>query len=144
VAPSSSNKATNDVGGYGENYPYLGYYQYPGTGTQFKQTINGVSYFFDEPVKLTTITDPPDTILNSDSLDPLYSDVGTVADIDYYGYSYAPSFINGHLPGHTYTRHDNVGDNYAWADGHVQFMKWNYALNGGMNNQSNWWWMIPK
>lgn len=127
IASTTSDPNTNGIGGYGHNYPYLGYYDHyviPKYGRQ----------------KLTHITKPSETILNSDTLDPM---PGDTAPIEYYGYSYAPSTISIHLPAnHTYTRHGN-GDNYSWADGHAEFMSWKSATNG-LNGQVDYYWMIDK
>ena len=82
-------------GGYGHNYPYLGYY-------------DGYSAPYGRQ-KLTAITKPTETVFNSDTLDPLPSDAGT-AHIETFGYSYAPSYTS-YIGNHTYVRHGN-GVNY--------------------------------
>jgi prepilin-type N-terminal cleavage/methylation domain-containing protein/prepilin-type processing-associated H-X9-DG protein len=124
--------AANDTnvlafGGYGHNFPYLGYYD----------TYPIVKY---RRQKLSTITKPSVTIFNSDALDPVPSDAGQT--LEFFGYSYAISQISGHLPNHTYTRHGS-GDNYAWADGHVTSVPWT-QISVGMNGQVDWYWMITK
>lgn len=126
IASATSDPNTNGIGGYGHNYPYLGYYEGyvpPKYGRK----------------KLSQITQPSDTIFNSDTLDPL---PGDTAIVEFYGFSYAPNSIAVHLANHTYTRHGK-GDNYSWADGHVQFMSWTQASTG-QNGQPDWYWMVAK
>lgn len=126
IAVTSSDPNTNGIGGYGHNYPYLGYYDgYPIPKYARK--------------KLTQIRQPSDTIFNSDTLEP---QPGDTALLEYYGYSYAPGSIPNYLPNHTYTRHGK-GDNYSWADGHAQFMSWEQASKG-QNSQTDWYWMVTK
>jgi prepilin-type N-terminal cleavage/methylation domain-containing protein/prepilin-type processing-associated H-X9-DG protein len=98
-------------GGYGHNYYYLGYYDGDTT--------------YSTRQKISAVTKPADTIMNSDGLDPLPSDGGSV-HIEAFGYSYPPSQISLIVPipvGRGYTRHA-LGANYAWADGHAQYYKW--------------------
>lgn len=125
IALTTSDQNTNGIGGYGHNYPYLGYWDgYPSYGR----------------MKLGLITKPTETIFNSDTLEPL---PGDSVIIEFYGYSYAPSYISRVLSSaHTYTRHGK-GDNYSWADGHVQYMPWRQASNG-QNNQVDWYWIVKK
>jgi len=125
IASTTSDPNTNGIGGYGHNYPYLGYYD--GYIPKYARK------------KFSQITQPSDTIFNSDTLDPL---PGDAAIIEYYGFSYAPDSIAIHLPNHTYTRHGK-GDNYSWADGHAQFMSWALA-SVGQNGQADWFWMVTK
>ena len=126
LADAQHDSNTNAFGGYGNNYPYGGYYfgNLPAPYNQKKQS---------------QILDPADTTLNSDALDPM---LGDDEDIEFFGFSYAISYIASHLPNHTYTRHNN-GDNFAFADGHVGYMSWLQASNG-MNGQEDWYWIIPK
>jgi prepilin-type N-terminal cleavage/methylation domain-containing protein/prepilin-type processing-associated H-X9-DG protein len=126
IAVKTSDPNTNGIGGYGHNYPYLGYYDgYPIPKYARK--------------KLTQVAKPSDTVFNSDTLDPL---PGDTAILEYYGYSYAPASIPIYLPNHTYTRHGK-GGNYAWGDGHVQFMPWANAAVG-QDGQPDWYWMVTK
>jgi len=126
IAAKTSDTNTSGIGGYGHNYPYLGYYDgYPIPKYARK--------------KLAQITQPSDTIFNSDTLDP---QTGDTAILEYYGYSYAPGSIPNYLPNHTYTRHSK-GDNYSWADGHAKFMSWSQA-SAGQNGQVDWFWMVTK
>jgi prepilin-type processing-associated H-X9-DG protein len=124
--PLKTARNPNGIGGYGHNYPYLGYY-------------DGYPILKYGRKKLATITQPSDTVFNSDTLDP---QPGDTVIIEFYGYSYAPASIGTHLPNHTYTRHGK-GDNYSWADGHAQFMSWVQATNG-LNGQTDWFWMVTK
>jgi prepilin-type processing-associated H-X9-DG protein len=114
-------------GGYGHNYPYLGYFE-------------GYYLLKYGRQKLSHITKPTETIFNSDTLDPMSGD--NSVQIEFFGYSYAISTISGHLYNHTYTRHGK-GDNYAWADGHVEYMSWAKA-SVGQNDQVDWYWMVTK
>lgn len=127
IASTSTDPNTNGIGGYGHNYPYLGYYEHyviPKYGRQ----------------KLSNVKKPSETIMNSDTLDPL---PGDTAAIEFYGYSYAPSTISSHLSSnHTYTRHGS-GDNYSWGDGHAQFMTWT-DVSKGQNGQIDYYWQINK
>jgi prepilin-type N-terminal cleavage/methylation domain-containing protein/prepilin-type processing-associated H-X9-DG protein len=125
MAAATTDPYTNAIGGYGHNYPYLGYYDgYPAPyGRQ----------------KITTIKKPTDTIFNNDTLDPKTGDHQV---IEFFGYSYAPSQIPNFLPNHTYTRHGK-GDNYSWADGHAAYMSWEQA-SGNQNGQKDMWWMVTK
>jgi prepilin-type N-terminal cleavage/methylation domain-containing protein/prepilin-type processing-associated H-X9-DG protein len=125
IASTTSDPNTNGIGGYGHNYPYLGYY-------------DGYIPAYSRK-KLTAIMKPSDTIFNSDTLDPLPGDTEI---IEFFGYSYATSYIAGRLPNHTYTRHGK-GDNYSWADGHLQFMSW-VQTSAGQNGQLDWYWMVTK
>jgi prepilin-type N-terminal cleavage/methylation domain-containing protein/prepilin-type processing-associated H-X9-DG protein len=113
-------------GGYGHNFPYLGYYETYVLPTQRRQ-------------KLSWISNPTDTIFNSDTMDPR---AGDTAVIEYFGFSYATSKIDSHLPGHTYTRHGK-GDNYAWADGHVEFKSWK-EVSGGQGEDVDYYWRVKK
>lgn len=124
-ASTADDPNTNGIGGYGHNYPYLGYYDgYPKYGR----------------VKLATVKNPTDTIMNSDTMDPL---PGDNVPIEFYGYSYAPTTISIHLTSaHGYTRHGK-GDNYAWADGHVQLMNW-VTAEAGLNDEIDWFWIVSK
>jgi prepilin-type N-terminal cleavage/methylation domain-containing protein/prepilin-type processing-associated H-X9-DG protein len=126
IATYSTDPNTNGIGGYGHNYPYLGYYEGYIPATYARK-------------KITVITKPTDTIFNSDTLDPLPSDRSV---IEFYGYSYATSYAKNTLPNHIYTRHGK-GDNYSWADGHVQFMSWT-QVSAGQNGQVDWYWMVTK
>jgi prepilin-type N-terminal cleavage/methylation domain-containing protein/prepilin-type processing-associated H-X9-DG protein len=128
MADSQHDPNTNAFGGYGNNYPYLGYYWSP---TPLPPPYN--------QKKQSEVAKPADTVYNSDTADPK---AGDTEIIEFYGYSYAPSYLAGRLPGYTYTRHGK-GNNYAWGDGHVAFMSWQQATNG-MNGQQNYYWMIPK
>jgi len=125
IASTANDTNTSGIGVYGHNYPYLGYYNgYPTFGR----------------VKLGQVTKPSDTVMNNDTLDPL---PGDASPIEFYGYSYSPTTISIHLSTlHTYTRHGK-GDNYAWADGHVQLMNWATA-EAGLNGYVDWYWMISK
>jgi prepilin-type N-terminal cleavage/methylation domain-containing protein len=114
-------------GGYGANYYYLGYYA-GAVLAKFKQQ------------KLSAIRRPSITILNGDALDPKSGDQGVT--LEYFGFSYPMSQIPGHLPNHTYTRH-GVGDNFAWADGHVAMMSW-LQLSRGQNGEQDYFWMLTK
>jgi prepilin-type N-terminal cleavage/methylation domain-containing protein len=112
-AGRTTDSNTNGIGGYGHNYPYLGYIDpdvaTPSEGRQ----------------KVSAITIPSKTIYNSDTLDPK---AGDNAIVEFYGYSYAPSVISGFLPNDTYTRH-GTGDNFGWGDGHAQFVVWKQVTN---------------
>jgi prepilin-type N-terminal cleavage/methylation domain-containing protein/prepilin-type processing-associated H-X9-DG protein len=125
MAAATTDPYTNAIGGYGHNYPYLGYY-------------DGYLAPYGRQ-KIATIKKPTDTIFNNDTLDPKTGDREV---IEFFGYSYAPSQIPNFLPNHTYTRHGK-GDNYSWADGHVQFMTWLQASKG-QNGQMDWYWMVSK
>jgi prepilin-type processing-associated H-X9-DG protein len=126
IAAQTSDTNTSGIGGYGHNYPYLGYYEgYP------------IPKYARQ--KLALITQPSETIFNSDALDP---QPGDTAILEYYGYSYAPSYISNFLPNHTYNRHGK-GDNYSWADGHAKFMTWLEASTG-QNGQVDWYWIVAK
>lgn len=114
-------------GGYGANYYYLGYY-YGAILPRFKQQ------------KLSSVRNASVTTLNSDALDAKDGDQNQT--LEYFGFSYPISQIQGHLPGHTYTRHGS-GDNFAWADGHVSFMNWD-RLSVGLNGQQDYYWMLTK
>ena len=131
LADAQSDPNTNSIGGYGNNYFYGGYY------FDIPNTPADAPYM---QKKQAQIMDPTETTLNSDTLDPAPGDSGVT--IEFFGYSYTISQIPSHLPNHTYTRH-GTGDNFAWADGHVSFMKWLTASNG-LNGQEDWYWMIPK
>ena len=116
-------------GGYGHNYYYLGYYV--GAGGSFERQ------------KLNDITKPTDTILNSDTFDPLPSDAGT-ARIEDFGYSYPPSRIPVMLPnppGRGYLRHGR-GANYSWADGHAKFYQWQTMTPNA--SDKDWYWEKTK
>lgn len=126
LADFQHDSNTNAFGGYGNNFPYGGYY------------LGNIAAPYEQK-RQNQITDPVETIFNSDALDP---EPGDSEVIEYFGYSYAPSQIAGHVPYHTFTRHGK-GDNYAWADGHVAYMSWLQASNG-LNGQEDWYWMIPK
>ena len=125
IASKTTDPNTNGIGGYGHNYPFLGYY-------------DGYMEPFGRQ-KLSDVIRPSDTVFNSDTLDPLPSDT---ADLEYYGYSYAISYIPEHLPGHAYTRHSK-GDNYSWGDGHAQYMLWLQASKGQGTNE-DWYWALTK
>ncbi len=145
VASTSTDQDTNAIGGYGGNFPYLGYYDYNQNGGiqafGYTSPYTGIRVTCGR-IKTSAIQDAPDTILNSDGLDPQPGDSGKV--IEYYGYSYCPSYIGvRNLAGHTYTRHDSTGDNYGWADGHVSFMKWTTAL-AGRDGDEDWYWLLAK
>ena len=126
IASYTSDPYTNGIGGYGHNYPYLGYYAHYPIRAYRRQ-------------KLSDINLPTETIFNSDTLDPLPGDHEI---IEFFGYSYAPSYIPGRLPNHTYTRHGD-GDNYAWADGHVEFMSWR-QVSAGKDGKEDWYWLVKK
>jgi prepilin-type N-terminal cleavage/methylation domain-containing protein/prepilin-type processing-associated H-X9-DG protein len=109
-------------GGYGHNYDYLGYFQGDTT--------------YSDRQKITAIVKPAETIWNSDTLDPLSSDVGV--HIELFGYSYPPSQLFGLAPaGRGYTRH-SLGANYSWADGHAQYYKW--VNMKSRPNDVDWYW----
>ena len=128
IAKTTTDPNTNGIGGYGHNWAYLGYYDPYGNG--------------DGRQKITSITKPADTIFNSDTLDPLTTDAGDGYIVEFYGYSYPASQVPSYMPHHTYTRHGK-GDNYAWADGHVQYMAW-LKVSKGMGNQIDWYWYKVK
>jgi prepilin-type N-terminal cleavage/methylation domain-containing protein/prepilin-type processing-associated H-X9-DG protein len=117
-------------GGYGHNYCYLGYYD--GATVAY-----GASF---DRQKVSAISKITETILNSDTLDPLPSDDGT-AILEFFGYSYPPAEITGILPGRGYTRH-NLGANYSWADGHANFYKW--KLMTPNTSDLDWYWQKIK
>jgi len=128
IAKYTSDPNTNGIGGYGHNYPYLGYYDgdvgaFPNVNRQ----------------KQAAIKQAADTVFNSDALDPSPSDN---VPIEFYGYSYAPVEIPTTLRNRTYERHSK-GDVYAWADGHVQYMSWLVASQG-RPGQVDWYWMLAK
>jgi prepilin-type N-terminal cleavage/methylation domain-containing protein/prepilin-type processing-associated H-X9-DG protein len=125
MAAVTTDPYTNAIGGYGHNYPYLGYY-------------DGYSAPYGRQ-KISAIKKPVETIFNNDALDPKPGDHPV---IEFFAYSYAISQIHNYLPNHTYTRHGK-GDNYSWADGHVAYMTWLQA-SGGQNGQMDWWWMVTK
>ena len=124
LAGLSTDDNTNGIGGYGHNYPYMGYYE---------------GYTAYPRVKLSDVTLPAETIFNSDTLDPVATDPGI---LEFYGYSYAASLIPSFLPGHSYTRH-GTGDNYAWADGHALFTAWN-VVSISVNGEPSWYWLVTK
>lgn len=130
IADWQNDSNTNGIGGYGNNYPYLGYYLHnPPLPAPYNQKL------------LSQVRRPVETVFNSDTADPKPGDTGN--PIEYFGFSYAPSYLAQHLVGnYTYTRHGK-GNNYAWGDGHVQFFSWTQILAGD-SGQSNWYWMIPK
>ena len=130
IALYATDPNTNGIGGYGHNYPYMGYYD-----GDTNPKIYGRQ-------KLSHITRPTETIFNNDTMDPLPTDKSTHPSVEFFGYSYAPVQIPSYLPGHTYTRHGK-GDNYVWADGHVQSMTWVQA-NAGAYGQKDWFWMVTK
>jgi prepilin-type N-terminal cleavage/methylation domain-containing protein/prepilin-type processing-associated H-X9-DG protein len=129
LANASHDTNVLAFGGYGHNFPYLGYTE---------------NYFIQQyrRQKLAAVRRPSLTVFNSDALDPTPADGG--ATLEYFGYSYAPSKIDAHLPvaTHTYTRH-GTRDNYAWGDGHVAFMSWPQAF-AGRDGQQDWYWMLVK
>jgi prepilin-type N-terminal cleavage/methylation domain-containing protein/prepilin-type processing-associated H-X9-DG protein len=137
IAGISPDMNALSFGGYGHNYFYLGYYEgaeqvpppygYPTWGRQ----------------KLSSITKPTETVINSDSIDPvLPADSGW--GIDQFGFSDPPShwWLGGTKYSHTYTRHGK-GINYAWADGHVQLGAWALTIKNPNGNQ-DWYWMKEK
>jgi prepilin-type N-terminal cleavage/methylation domain-containing protein/prepilin-type processing-associated H-X9-DG protein len=109
-------------GGYGHNWQYLGY---------LDAVVGGVSY--NDRIKLSTVTKPTDTVMNSDALDPLASDGGS--GLELFGYCYAPFYLQGRTPARTFTRHGN-GVNYAWGDGHVAMTSWR-IMSAGMGAAGN-------
>ena len=113
-------------GGYGHNYYYLGYYD-GAAGSLNRQ-------------KITAISQPTETLLNNDTFDPLSSDAGT-AIIERFGYSYPPTQISLYIPGRGYTRHSQ-GANYAWADGHAKYHKWNAMIPYALDR--DWYWKKTK
>jgi prepilin-type processing-associated H-X9-DG protein len=129
IAGYNTDKNTNGIGGYGHNYPYLGYYD------GYIPKVYGRQ-------KISHVNKPIETIFNNDTLDPLPTDKNIHPTVEFFGYSYAPSYVPSFLPNHTYTRHGK-GDNYAWADGHVQSMTWVQA-NAGAYGQKDWFWMVSK
>jgi prepilin-type N-terminal cleavage/methylation domain-containing protein/prepilin-type processing-associated H-X9-DG protein len=137
IAGISSDMNAFSFGGYGHNFYYLGYFEgaenvpppygYPTWGRQ----------------KLSSISKPTETVLNSDSIDPvLPQDSGW--GIDQFGFSDPPShwWLGGSKYSHTYVRHGK-GINYAWADGHVQFGAWLLMIKNPYANQ-DWYWMKTK
>jgi prepilin-type N-terminal cleavage/methylation domain-containing protein/prepilin-type processing-associated H-X9-DG protein len=128
IADTQNDTNVNAFGGYGNNYPYLGYY--------IRTPTLPAPY---NPKNQSQILKPSETVFNSDTVDPKPGDNEI---IEYYGYSYAPTYLQQLLPGYTYTRHGS-GDNYAWGDGHVSFMSWQ-QISAGQNGQANYYWMIPK
>lgn len=130
VADAQHDSNTNGIGGYGNNYPYLGYYL---SATPLPAPYN--------QKKLSQVLQPSVTVFNSDTTDPHAGDTGN--PVEFYAYSYSPQELAKHLiGGYTYTRHGN-GGNYAWGDGHVQFMTWQQASTG-LGGNTNWYWLIPK
>ncbi|MGH7976742.1 MAG: prepilin-type N-terminal cleavage/methylation domain-containing protein [Limisphaerales bacterium] len=128
IADASNDTNINAFGGYGNNYPYLGYYLHtPPLPAPYNQKNQ------------SQIIQPSETVFNSDALDP---QIGDSEPIEFFGYSYTISQISTHLLNHTYTRHGK-GGNYAWGDGHVSFMSW-MQVSAGQNGQQDWYWMIPK
>jgi len=127
-ASLSTDSNTNGIGGYGHNYPYLGYYD---------------GYTTPNPpygrLKLTDVPHPSATIFNSDTLDPV---AGDAAVLEFYGYSYSPSYISRFLPNDSYRRH-GTGDNFSWGDGHAAFMQWAQA-SIGLNNSVDYYWIVTK
>jgi len=125
-AKTTTDSDTNGIGGYGHNYPYMGYYD---------------GYTLDNfgRQRFTSITMPSETIFNSDTLDPI---AGDDVAIEFYGYSYAPSYIAAKLPNDSYTRHGK-GDNFSWADGHAGVTPWQQVTNG-QNGQVDYFWMLAK
>jgi prepilin-type N-terminal cleavage/methylation domain-containing protein/prepilin-type processing-associated H-X9-DG protein len=128
IAQYTSDPNTNGIGGYGANYPYLGYYDgdvgaFPNVNRQ----------------KQSAVTKPSDTIFNSDGLDPSPSDKVV---IEFYGYSYAPDEIPTNLKNRTYERHGK-GSVYSWGDGHAQYAAW-LSVNKGRYNELDWFWMLAK
>ena len=111
-------------GGYGHNYPYLGYYE-------------GYTAPYGRQ-KFAAITRPTETIFNSDTVDPLPTDKGVM--LERFGYSYSMISLNGTT--YTYTRHGQ-GDNYALADGHVQLLKWK-DVSVGQNGDKDYYWRLKK
>lgn len=132
LGQAQDDRNTNAFGGYGNSFPYGGYY--------FNIPVSEAPY---NQKKQNQVMDPSETTLNSDSADPKPGD-STV--IEFYGYSYDIQWLEtifGTGPYlHPYVRHGK-GDNYEWADGHVAYMRWQQASNG-LNGQQNWYWMIPK
>ena len=129
MAADTTDSYTNAIGGYGHNYPYLGYYD------GYKDP-SGANYGRQ---KISAVRKPVETIFNNDALDPKPGDHDV---LEFYAYSYAISEIPNYLPNHTYTRHGK-GDNYSWADGHVAFMSWLQA-SGNQIAQKDWWWQVAK
>ena len=128
IAFSQDDPNTNAFGGYGGNYPYGGYY--------FSTALSAVA----SQKRQNQLMDPTETILNSDTLDPQPGDSDIT--LEFFGYSYTFSQIAGHVPNHTYNRH-GIGDNFAWADGHVSYMSSRIVTNG-LNGAVDWYWSIPK
>jgi prepilin-type N-terminal cleavage/methylation domain-containing protein/prepilin-type processing-associated H-X9-DG protein len=128
IAVLTSDPNTNGIGGYGHNYPYLGYYDgdtgaFPNVNRQ----------------KQSAIKKPTDTVFNGDALDPSPGDHQV---LEFYGYSYAPAEIPTTVKNQTYERHGK-GSVYAWADGHVQYMPW-AIMGAGRYNEKDWFWMLAK
>ena len=127
IAKTGTDPNTNGIGGYGHNWAYLGYYE---------------NYPSDGRMKSTQLVKPADTIFNSDTLDPLVTDINDGYIVEFFGYSYPASQIPNYMPRHTYTRHGK-GDNFVWGDGHVQSMPW-LTVSKGMGTQIDWYWMVKK
>ncbi len=130
VAATTSDPNTNGIGGYGHSYPFLGYYD----GYTFSNNVYNRQ-------KMTSITKPADTIFNSDALDRFRQTVRLSNNTVILN---ATSFAKTTFPNRPtyYTRHGK-GDNYAWGDGHVQFMPW-LQVSAGRDGLVNWYWMIKK
>jgi prepilin-type N-terminal cleavage/methylation domain-containing protein/prepilin-type processing-associated H-X9-DG protein len=137
IAGISPDMNALSFGGYGHNFFYLGYYD----------GAENIPPPYGHPIwgrqKLGSITKPTETVINSDSIDPVMpQDSGW--GIDQFGFSDPPSHwqIGATKYSHTYIRHGK-GINYAWADGHVQFGAWLRMINNSNGNQ-DWYWMKTK
>lgn len=133
IAGISSDMNALSFGGYGHNFYYLGYFE----GAEKVPPPYGLPTWGRQ--KLNSITKPAETVMNSDSIDPvLPQDSGW--GIDQFGFSDPPShwWLGGSKYSHTYTRHGK-GINYGWADGHVQLGAWLLMIKNPNGNQDYYW-----
>jgi prepilin-type N-terminal cleavage/methylation domain-containing protein/prepilin-type processing-associated H-X9-DG protein len=113
-------------GGYGHNWRYLGYIASPAWGAAYDRQ------------KLVSASQPVDTALNGDGLDPL-----PALALGYYafGYLYPPSVSPASVPV-PFVRHGK-GGNYAWADGHVSQTSWK-SISAGANGKVDWYFLLQR
>lgn len=120
---SPADPYVNAYGGYGHNWAYLGY---------IDSSVWGAAYARQ---KLAGVTQPTDTVMNGDGLDPI---PGVSLGIYAFGYLYPPSAPPGgvHAP---FVRH-GTGGNYAWADGHVSQTSWQ-VMSNGLSGKIDWYYL---
>lgn len=127
IATYRTDPNTNGIGGYGQNYPYMGYYVGAAPPELPRQ-------------KQSAVVHPSDTVFNNDCVDPDPSDGDY---LESYGYSYSPLQLTAFgFKNPWYKRHGN-GAVYSWGDGHAEFKPW-AAVAKGAYNKTDWYWMLAK